>query len=301
MNAVVALAWAEFRRWDTTAIVRKTFWSRAKGAFLIGGFAALVLGPFAKVFSTAGWLPKVLIGLSSAITALVAFGSKLIGPDRTQPWLRARILAEHIRGEIYRVVTGTATYDAEQLGDKVEELRKQVDFVPERLDKSGQPAADEPRPPTFPLDAGTYEVQRLEDQIAWFNAKSSDNADQVKLGTWVANFFGGLLVLIGLPATFFSKWDASDGWGAIISGAAAMLAGQLYSGRYEFLARLYGNASFRLAKLKLKLELAIKRGDVAKQRQLIAEAENVLLDVNNTWLTEWTKQDLTDHSTEAKK
>jgi hypothetical protein len=289
VKAALAFAWREFKLWDEAAISRKQTWTKVKAALPLAGFIGLLIGLAATYVPPAhAGLSKGLYLASAALVALVAYGAKLLGPDRDQPWLKARAVAEGIKGEIFRFVTRVEKYPPEQLADRVEALRKQADFPSSRPLEDAPPPADLP---PYPLDPATYLQKRVLDQRDYFARRCAENLAQARKGTVFGHAFGGLLVVAGVVTTVFPDVLGLEGWSTVLSGAAAMLASQLYSGRYEFEARLYDTARFQLDSTEMKLRIALDENDPAKLTQLISQAEDVLRNVNNAWFSEWTKQE----------
>ena len=261
---------------------------------LIGAELALLVAAAASGVAlsllpgAAGWeraLPAVLL-----VAALIAkLANRLQRFD--EHWFDGRAVAETVKSATWRFVMGVRPYDGEGRAPDAtlgESLRETLAARPglaahlRRLPVGSRQVVTErmrqirARPMTE--RQGFYLTARVDDQEAWYAARSQTNARAATVWFWVSLLFEGLalaaaimIAVTGLRVDLVSLFAA-------ISAAATAWA-QL--GRHDELAKSYGLAAHELMVLHARLELAESEEAF---RQGVEETEAAISREHTMWM-----------------
>jgi hypothetical protein len=251
------------------------------------------LGPAAP------WVAAITLGLATYFT------SQLLSDSERQTWVKARALAEGLKSECYKYVTGAPPYDttaaAQRLAEKVRELQRIMGGI------IAENVSAEERIRSIPNGAwkvSEYIEGRVREQIDGFYRpaifRHRHAVNRARLYTLV---FGAAAVVFSVLGSstkstilvFGSELSLTTLFAAVlgtITTAAGAIATWFQSGHHQQLIQGYQGA---VSKLELLLaQTASSRAGASKQ--LVIDAEAVFQAEHAAWLAEWQVQAPTDEA-----
>jgi hypothetical protein len=264
--------------------------SRLIGAELLLLVGAAVVGATQSVLpgAASGWqrsLPAVLL-----VAALIAkLANRLQRFD--EHWFDGRAVAETVKSATWRYLMSVRPYDGDgsqsqtTLGAALQDALAARPALAAHLQRlppgSRQVVTDRMRQiRLMPSEErrGFYLTARVDDQEAWYAAKSQTNARSATVWFWVSLLFEGLALAGAMViAVTGTRLDLVSVLAAISAAATAWT--QL--GRHDELAKSYGLAAHELLVLHARLELAESE---AAFRQGVEETEAAISREHTMWM-----------------
>jgi hypothetical protein len=163
--------WESYLDWSTLSRNRKRrlkSWRVLVLALGLGGAVLETMAASPHVPSMLGSTRFDLFGLLGFIfLALAAFFSReVLGGKPEREWVGARSVAESLKSESYKYVTGVSPYDQNDRDHQLAEKRRQITDSANSLRMIPKPADRASKaPPKDPMTVDEYVTARLEDQI----------------------------------------------------------------------------------------------------------------------------------------
>jgi hypothetical protein len=285
--------WSAYRTWAITARYHKNaidFWNVWSLRLAIAGAILATLGqqimPFAPKEGNLGILYSAPGILGAAVIALAAyFSSQAVGENRERIWIKCRSAAESIKSLL--ILYRTAVHPFDGL-DRGAQLREHVDKILQEVKdvELRQPEA-ESLPDLHPLTVEEYIVERVDDQINWYQQrareyqKKSDDCRRYIFG------LGAISVLLGLASAI----SAVSAWIAVIATITAALMAHMKNQRYQSLIAMYSATALRLGLLKSEWAGSRKTdADKADRDAFIQRCEQTMALENGAWVAQWSEQ-----------
>ncbi len=285
-------AWGDYRTWALTSRGLAGRGELVRAWMVRATFAAVLLGPLAQylgLFKVSPVVTSTVTWVGSLVVTVVAFfNEKILGPEKDTPWLRARALAEKIKGETYRFIMKTPPFEdpaetalTERVNGMVEKLRG---IAPVEI--TGEEKRD--RRPAYTLDGDAYFRERVIDQINYFRIRRDENQKIVARYKLLGWFFGGVAALLVLPSPAAVKFFQGVSYqnlvalsASVASGVSGFLVATLSAGRYKYLAESYEAARTDLDALRAIWDTSRKSPE--RLADLVSRAEDILARENAGW------------------
>jgi hypothetical protein len=285
--------WSAYRTWAATAHYHKNaidFWNVWSLGLAIAGAILATLGqqimPFAPKEGNLGILYSAPGILGAAVIALAAyFSSQALGENRERIWIKCRSAAESIKSALILYRASVRPFDGL---DRGAQLRQRVDKILQEVKEIElrQPQS-ESVPDLHPLTVEEYIVERVDDQINWYQQrareyqKKSDDCRRYIFG------LGALSVLLGLASAI----SAVSAWIAVIATITAALTAHMKNQRYQTLIAMYSATALRLGLLKSEWAESRKTdADKADRDAFIQRCEETMALENGAWIAQWSEQ-----------
>lgn len=301
MDESFQYVWGEYRAWAKTSRLLKARTTRAGLIVLvlmIVGTALGTLSPLAEAAEaqasggrtgTAASLLSQLVGLqpwlaAAALGVATFLTNQLLSESERQGWVKARALAEALKSEACKYVTGAAPYDIreearDRLSRNVTELQQRFTGVIAESLTAEERAAGMPE---GPWTAAEYAEHRIREQVERYyrpaiasHKRTVARARQAALG-------------MGIVAVGLSAGGTTVGWSlpllGIVTTTAASIAAWFQGGRHAQLA-----LNYQAAVTRLELLLARPRGGDEATSAFVLEAEAIMQAEHAAWLAEWQK------------
>jgi hypothetical protein len=284
MDPMFTLLWQRYRMWAITSRTLKeqnASWKRRVLVLTIVGTALATVGPHVGQPSVARALP--LLG-AAALAVATFFGKELLDAAHEERWVKARAAAEALKSEAARYLVQVPPYDGP---DRPTKLKARLDQLNGAID--GQPD-DIPDEKTLEGIATTawkiedYLLQRVQDQITFYNTRAAAHTAAMKKGRAVSLGLGCASVLLGaLTGARPEGATLSAAILGLVTTVGASIGAYFQAGHYEALALKYRETAHALATLKAEFQASGGRGDAAA---LVDSAETIMQAEHAAWLTE---------------
>jgi hypothetical protein len=285
--------WSAYRTWAATARYHKNaidFWNLWSLRLAIAGAILATLGqqimPFAPKEGNLGILYSAPGILGAAVIALAAyFSSQALSEKPERIWIKCRSAAESIKSALILYRASVHPFDGidrgAQLRQRVDKILQEVKEIEVRQPQS------ESAPDLHPLTVGEYIVERVDDQINWYQQRAREY--QKKSDGFRRYIFGlgAISVLLGLASAI----SAVSAWIAVIATSTAALTAHMKNQRYQSLIAMYSATALRLGLLKSEWAESRKTDrDKADRDAFIQRCEETMALENGAWVAHWSEQ-----------
>ncbi len=252
---------------------------------ILGALLGTVSSQISGLQATASSVIGIISGALIAIAAYL--GREILKPDQERLWVRARSLAEALKGETFLFRTGAPPYDAPEpaskLLERVQEFLKEVKDLP-----AANLSQDERRErlPEGPLSVGQYIEDRVNEQVENFYRPRAKQYDELmKFWRTVTLIVGGLAAILGA----LGKWTAA--WVAVLTTIGTSVAAHIFANRYQHLIISYQATARQLEFLKNQwIVMGSPEQDPEKRIRFILDCEEAISIENSAWMAKWTEK-----------
>jgi hypothetical protein len=224
--------------------------------------------------------------LGAAAIALAAyFSAQALGENRERIWIKCRSAAESIKSALILYRASVRPFDGL---DRSAQLRQSVDKILQEVKEIElrQPPS-ESVPDLHPLTVEEYLVERVDDQINWYQQRAREY--QKKSDGFRRYIFalGAMSVLLGMA----SAMNVVSAWIAVIATIMAALTAHMKNQRYQSLIAMYSATALRLGLLKSEWAESRKTDrDKADRDAFIQRCEETMGLENGAWVAQWSEQ-----------
>jgi hypothetical protein len=211
-----------------------------------------------------------------------------LGTQAVSEWARTRSVSEALKAEEFRFLAEVSPYRGAEreslLADRVRRVREEAaDLL---LHTTGVLPVPRDVPPVHDVDS--YVKARLEPQIGWYRARSTQLARKLARARACEVVLGVTGVLLGAVASTFAVAGVSA-WVAVVATVAAALSSHVAASRWEYQLVEYLRTADELECLREDW-LSADRAEQAADR-LVDRCEHVVSIQNDGWMAKW-KADL---------
>jgi hypothetical protein len=282
--------------WSATASALKTTIDHARRAVFIFSVLGAMLATLASQFVLpahavpAGADPRTWLAIAGAASLASAtfFTQRLLGPEYTRRWVRARAISEALKHEAYRFVTGAVPYDQPNAGVRLDRERQTIEKDGEDLIGLLATNAGAGSTPRAMMTLDEYVQYRVNGQIQFYSERAAGYRA-------AANMLRRVEFLLALGATLITAAASATGKSAPLFGVqfdiAALTAvlttlggavlAHVESVRYEFLVTTY---------LATARRLEDRRGGSREPMSIfVHDCEAIIETENTSWIAKWSK------------
>jgi hypothetical protein len=284
---MLKMAWEAYRGWAKRARELQAAagqWNRLALACVIlaavCGAATTVVPSAPSPWNVMGALLASAAAIASAVGAYL--GREIVGSGKEADWIQARATAEGIKSESFRYAAKAGAYSAsgaeadQAFNNRIGELAKRAtdkNLVPAN---DPVPASGDKRMPSIdPLTKEWYKINRIDEQIGFYEKAQAENEALAKHLWWVA-FISGLAAVafgaLGAFAQAFAPWI-----GAMTTVAASIAAYGLID------RRKYLISSYAAMQASLKGIKALDEKSHASLADLVTATEDLLDSEHKAW------------------
>jgi cellulose biosynthesis protein BcsQ len=266
----------------------RVFFLSVLGAFL--ATLASQLGPPDDATPSAAADPRTWLAIAGALSLATAtfFTQRLLGQEYITGWVRARAIAEALKGEAYKFATGAAPYDQPNAESLLNSERQKIeadgdDLIAMLVADPG--AGSVPRAMLTPQQ---YVGRRVDEQIKFYNKRAGAYR---ATATWLRRTEFGLALaatLITAIASITGKsthifgvpFDIAALTAVLTTIAGAVLA-HVEASRFDFLVTTY---------LATARQLEDRKGGAREPLSaFVNDCENIIATENMSWIARWAK------------
>jgi hypothetical protein len=283
--------------WSVTANILKTKLDRARWAvFIFSVLGALLatlasqFGPPANVAAGVYADPRTWLAITgaSSLASATFFTQRLLGPDVTKRWVRARAIAEALKREAYKFAAGAKPYDQP-------DADTQLDAEHQRIEKDGDDLipllsinAGEGTTPRTMMTADQYLQRRVNRQILFYSERTAGyrtTANRLRRAEFLLAL-SATLITAAASATgkstplFRVKFDIAALTAVLTTLGGAVLA-HVEAVRYDFLVTTYMATARRLEDRRGGSHEAVST--------FVNDCETIIETENTSWIAKWSK------------
>jgi SMODS and SLOG-associating 2TM effector domain 1/Protein of unknown function (DUF4231) len=281
-DQIVQDLWNDRTAWSVAADKLKSarvFWRSTALIFTVAGAA---LQTWAAAISQ----PKSAVGAAGAVLlAFVPFiTARLLTPDLTRKWLRARSVSEGIKSEIFAYRAGAAPYDAADATDKLRAKVREIEDSGKDLELERARVDPSPSQPPPALEPEGYLERRVQQQIAnYYRPKAKLNAMRAEQFRWVETFFAAAAALLGAYASFSGRVGFGP-WVAVLTTAAGTISAHAAASRYDFQATTFVATARQLEDLMHGWRDPPKKAPSKEWSEFVRACEETISAENRGWM-----------------
>ena len=292
-DKILDVPWHAYRTWAGTARFLKRELNRwthyTLGLALIGALLAAVGQEFHVLPAFKDWttLQKGVAFVASAAVALSAyFGKQALTQGNTSDWIKARSAAESLKAAVYLYRASAPPFDTADrekiLFDRVDAIEQTVATVQSRA------VAPDAKPPDLtPLTVDDYIQKRVDDQIGYYDQRSSEYQRQNDILRNTVFWLGAASAILAL----MSALGVVPALIGLVATLTASLSAHAQSQQYQTLIVTYQSTSRRLLELKGAWAASHKTdADAAERSDFIVKCEHALAIENSAWVGAWSPQ-----------
>lgn len=225
---------------------------------------------------------RALASLGALAIAFAAYFTRELLSEKVQrKWLHSRALAESAKAESLLFRLGVARYDE---GDAVEKLLATIESQQKLAsgithDVISEKAKSE-RLPVGPLSVADYVKDRVDDQIGFYDERTTRYMGNLKLSRILTLALGCVSVLLSVVALGNVGTQVIP----LTSTLMAALASYVVAAQYGYLITSYQATGDRLRQLKTEWSLSKDPQSFEAINQLVRGCENAMSTENAAWL-----------------
>ena len=271
--------WDKQSQWSQAADDLKDRLAAARDLVLTFTIIGAVLSTAGAVFGLDTTTGQILVYLAAAVAGGSAIAAAFAGREGSEPWTRARSVAEAIKSEVYTRLAKAGPY-AEDGADDL--LAAQVVALEEgAADLYAHATGFRPKSRSTPAvrDATTYAAKRVKGQIDSYYLRRARELDgQIRMARLLVVLLGAIGSAFAVAAGKF-ELDGLAVWVPVLTSVTAGIATHVAAERWEFLRLEYSRTALQLSHLLSSFE----RGKVTGGEFVVA-CEAVITAQNAAWI-----------------
>jgi hypothetical protein len=275
----IAEIWDKQSQWSQAADDLKDRLAAARDFVLGFTIIAAVLSTAGAVFGLDTTTGQILVYLAAAVAAGSAIATAFAGREGSEPWTRARSVAEAIKSEIYTYLAKAGPYSGAGADDL---LADQIVALEEgAADLYVHATAFQPKSRAAPAvdDATTYAAKRVKGQIDSYYLRRARELDgQIRTARVIVVLLGAIGSGFAVAAGKF-ELDGLAVWVPVLTSITSGIATHIAAERWEFLRLEYSRTALQLSHLLS----AFERGKVTGGEFVVA-CEAVITAQNAAWI-----------------
>jgi hypothetical protein len=278
---MIAEGWNRYRAWAKRARALQAASERDKLLALVAAVTAALFGAIASTVpeERATWATIAAVLAATAAAATAILGRDVLEVGHEKKWILARATAEAVKSECFVAAARAAPYDGadaeERLAARLDEIERKA--LEERVAPLPDPAQDDKRRPSEPMDLPWYRTGRMEEQRKYY----ADRQQEHEAATRNLRFAGLGMALLGalLGALAAAGFTGFAPWIGLTTSVAAAVGAWGYMARRSVLAATYATMAHRLGNLS-------DRAANTKRTlpEIVTETENLLRAEHSEWL-----------------
>jgi len=287
-NDILQTLWTEHRRWSAAAGQLKSRRGRWRSIALTLTVIGAVLHTIAATLTTSSTASALSIIGTIALAIVPIISGRILTPEATRKWLRARSVSEGIKSEIYTFCAGGEPYTdpntSDLLRQRVQAITKWGSGLELDLARVGSVAASAPPPR---LDADRYLAQRVRKQIEeYYRPRAHKYARLAALFQKAQTILTGLAAALGAVTTVSEISGPSQlgPWVAVLTTVGASLAAHTAAARYEFQATTFFATARQLEDLVNQWRATATPTNSKEWSDFVRDCESAISAENRGWM-----------------
>jgi hypothetical protein len=284
-DQIVQDLWNDRTGWSATADRLKSSRVRWRSVALTLTIAGAALETLASTLSNMS-KAKTITGAAGAVClAFVPFlTARILTPEETRKWLRARSISEGMKSEIFWYRAGADPYAGP---DALDTLRKKVREIQSwgkglEIERAlATPPSSQPPPQ---LDPDAYLQARVYQQVTkYYRPKARLRARRAKQFQWAETALGGLAALLGAYASFPGSATVGP-WVAVLTTIAGSITAHAAASRYDFEATTFVATAAQLEDLAHDWQASGKSAPSKEWSDVVRACEEAISAENRGWM-----------------
>ncbi|MDA0160224.1 DUF4231 domain-containing protein [Solirubrobacter ginsenosidimutans] len=276
---MIQAVWDKQSQWSQAADDLKDRVTTARDfvlTFTIVGAVLSTAGAGVGLDTTTG---QVLVYLAAVVAAGSAIATAFAGKENSEPWTRARSVAEAIKSEAFTYLAQAGDYAAATRDDRLAEQVARLEEGAADLYVRVTAFKPKQRVPPVVTDAGTYATERVKQQVEGYYLPKARELDG-----WIRRA-RLLVVVLGAIGSAFAvaagKFELSGlaVWVPVVTSITSAITAHVAAERWDLLRLEYSRTALQLSHLLSSFER-----DKLQPGEFVVGCETVITAQNKAWL-----------------
>ena len=223
---------------------------------------------------------QILVYLAAVVAAGTAIATAFAGKEDSEPWTRARSVAEAIKSEVYTYLAKAGDYAVPHGAEN--RLAEQVQRLEEAAaDLYVRATAFTPKPRTAPVlgDTAAYATKRVKGQIDGYYLPTARKLDRrIRNARLLVVLLGAIGSAFAVAAGKF-ELDGLAVWVPVLTSITAALTTHVAAERWDFLRLEYSRTALQLSHLLSSFDRGKLTGG-----EFVVGCESVITAQNAAWI-----------------
>lgn len=276
---MIQAIWDKQSQWSQAADDLKDRVATARDFILTFTIVGAILSTAGAGFGLDTTTGQILVYLAAAVAGGSAIATAFAGRESSEPWTRARSVAEAIKSEVYTYLARAGDYAADGAGDRLAEQIERLEEGAADLYVRATAFRPKPRTPPAVTDAASYAAKRVKGQIdGYYLAEARALDGRIRTARVIVVALGAIGSAFAVAAGKF-ELDGLAVWVPVLTSITSALATHVAAERWDFLRVEYARTALQLSHLLS----AFERGRLGSG-EFVVGCESVITAQNAVWI-----------------